>query len=187
MLFQNQIKGQPVWFCLRTHRKHENIAAAHLRHIVLELFNPQLRIERLTRRGRVRSTEPLFMNYIFARAVLETTIERVRYTPTVKTVVQFGDRVATIADTVIEELRQTLAENVETIFTDAPTEGEEAEISSGAFEGEKGIVTRVLPARQRVEILLEIMGRPLPTEFSLSSVIFKRRTAASAVLAGVLQ
>ena len=37
---------------------------------------------------------------------------------------------------------------------------------------------RVLPARERVEILLNVLGRPLPTEFRLSSIIFKRRVAA---------
>jgi transcriptional antiterminator RfaH len=168
----------PAWYCIRTHPKHEHIAAAHLRHIPeLEVFNPQLRIERLTRRGPVRSTEPLFVNYIFVRCTLQN-IERVKFTASVKTVVHFGDRVATIPDAVIEELRTTLAEHADTLFTDTPAAGDEAAISNGPFQGEKGVVTRVLPARQRVELLLEVMGRPLPTEFSLSSIIFKRRPGA---------
>src|SRR5690349_9446043 len=63
----------PAWFCLRSHPKHEHIAAAQLRQIPgVEVFNPQLQLERLTRRGRMRSTESLFVNYLFARFVLET-------------------------------------------------------------------------------------------------------------------
>src|SRR5262245_3541451 len=172
-----------VWACIRTHPKHEHIAAAQLRYVAgVDVFNPQLRLERQTRRGRMRTTESLFVNYLFARFVIETTLERVRYTPSVKTVLQFGERIATIPDAVINELRQTLLENAETVFTDAPLEGDEAEISNGPFQGEKGIIVRVLPARERVEILLDVLGRPLPTEFRLSSIIFKRRAAAHPML-----
>jgi transcriptional antiterminator RfaH len=173
-----------VWACIRTHPKHEHIAAAQLSYVPgVEVFNPQLRLERRTRRGRMRSTESLFVNYVFARFAIATTLERVRYAPSVKTVVQFGERIATIPDAIIEELRQTLVENADTVFTDAPLEGDEAEISSGPFQGEKGIIVRVLPARERVEILLDVMGRSLPTEFRLSSIIFKHRTAAHKMLA----
>src|SRR6266436_9953474 len=173
------VATEPVWACIRTHPKHEHIAAAQLSHVPgVEVFNPQLRLERQTRRGRMRSTESLFVNYLFARFAIETTLERVRYTPSVKTVLQFGERIATIPDAVIQDLRQTLLENANTVFTDAPLEGDEAEISNGPFQGEKGIIVRVLPARERVEILLDVLGRQLPTEFRLSSIIFKRRVAA---------
>jgi transcriptional antiterminator RfaH len=177
------IETVPVWACIRTHPKHEHIAAAQLSHVSgVEVFNPQLRLERQTRRGRMRSTESLFVNYLFARFVIETTLERVRYTPSVKTVLQFGERIATIPDAVIQELRETLLENANIVYTDAPLEGDEAEISNGPFQGERGIIVRVLPARERVEILLDVLGRPLPTEFSLSSIIFKHRTAAQKML-----
>jgi transcriptional antiterminator RfaH len=172
-----------VWTCIRTHPKHEHIAAAQLCHVPgVEVFNPQLRLERQTRRGRMRSTESLFVNYVFVRFVIATTLERVRFTPSVKSVVQFGERIATIPDAIIEELRQTLSANADTIFIDAPLEGDEAEISSGPFQGERGTIVRVLPARERVEILLDVMGRSLPTEFRLSSIIFKHRTAAQKML-----
>ena len=166
--------AEKVWFCARTHPKREHIAAAQLRQIEgLEVFNPQLKIERRTKRGRMRFTESLFANYIFARGVLEKSLDRVRFTPSIKAVVKFGDRVATIPDAAIDELRQTLAEYGDCVFVDTPCEGEEAEVSNGPFQGEKGRIIRILPARERVEILLEIMGRPLAAEFHLSSIIFK--------------
>jgi transcriptional antiterminator RfaH len=175
--------SEAAWYCVRTHPKHEHIAAAQLRQIPeLEVFNPQLNIVRMTRRGPMRSTESLFVNYLFARFVLATTLERVRYTSSVKGVLQFGDRAPTIADSVIEELRSILAQCSNDVFTDGPSEGDEAEIAAGPFEGEKGIVTRVLPARQRVQVLLDVMGSAIPAEVSLSSIIFKRRSAANRVL-----
>jgi transcriptional antiterminator RfaH len=178
-----QRAADPVWCCLRSHPKREHIAAAQLSCIPgVEVFNPQLRLERQTNRGRMCFTESLFVNYLFARFVPQTTLEKVRYTPSVKTVLQFGGEVATIPEHVIEDLRRTVAENADTIFTDAPQTGEEAEVWVGPFQGERGIVARVLPARQRVELLLEVMGRPLAAEFSLSSIIFKRKSVASRVL-----
>ena len=75
-----------------------------------------------------------------------------------------------------------MAENADTIFTDSPLEGDEAEIGSGPFHGERGTVTRVLPARQRVQLLLDVMGRSLPAEVSLSSILFKRRTLGHRIL-----
>ena len=172
-----------VWCCVRSQPKREHIAAAQLSCIPgVEVFNPQLRLLRQTRRGRVHFTESLFVNYLFARFVPETALEKVRYTPSVKTVLQFGDEVATIPATVIEDLRRTVEQNAETVFTDAPILGEEVEVSAGPFQGERGIVARVLPARERVELLLDVMGRRLPAEVSLSSLIFKRKNMASRVL-----
>src|SRR5215831_3794062 len=74
-----------VWFCARTHQKREHIAAAQLSQIEgLEVFNPQLKIERRTKRGPMQFIESLFSNYIFARAALEKSLDRVRFTPSIK-------------------------------------------------------------------------------------------------------
>jgi transcriptional antiterminator RfaH len=172
-----------TWYCIRSQRKREHFAAAHLRQIPgVEVFNPQLRLVRSTRRGRVWSTESLFPNYLFARFDLEKLLERVRYTPSVKGVVQFGEQVPPIPDFVIEDLRQSLIQDGQQTFTDEPLEGEEAEISAGPFEGERGVVMRVLPAKQRVQVLLQIMGRSISAELNLAALLFKRRNAADFVL-----
>src|SRR5437867_9351297 len=92
------LSPERAWYCLRSQRKREHFAAAHLQQIPgVEVFNPQLRLVRSTRRGRVWSTESLFPNYLFARFALEKLLEKVRYTPSVKSVLQFGERVPAIA------------------------------------------------------------------------------------------
>src|SRR5579862_7124590 len=89
----------PVWCCIRSQPKREHIAAAQLGCLPgVEVFNPQLRLLRQTRRGRVHFTESLFVNYLFARFVPETALEKVRYTPSVKTVLHFGNEVATVPE-----------------------------------------------------------------------------------------
>lgn len=174
----------PAWYCVRTHLKHEHIATAYLCRIPkVEVFNPQLRLLRSTRRCRKWSTESLFPNYVFARFTLESILEKVTYTPGVKMVLRFGDRVPEIPAAVIEELRRGMAELGSMVLTDAPEEGDEVEIAEGAFAGMRALVTRVLPGRQRARILLEVMGRSVPTELSLDSVLFNHRDAAQIALA----
>jgi transcriptional antiterminator RfaH len=174
---------KPAWYCIRTHLKHEHIAAAHLRQIPdVEVFNPQLRILRATRRGRRWSTESLFPNYIFASLAMAPVAEKVMYTPGVKFVVRFGDRVPEIPNAVIDDLRQSLTAMNSEVLTDEPREGQEVEIAVGAFVGTKAQVTCVLPGKERVRVLLDVMGRSVPAELSLSLVLFERRNAAKIAL-----
>lgn len=163
--------------------KHEHIVAAHLRRMLgLEVFNPQVRLLRSTRRGRRWSTESLFPNYIFARFALESLLEKVSYTPGVKFVLRFGDRFPEVPDAVIENLRQELCEIKSELLTDAPSEGEEIEIAQGAFAGTTAVVAEVLPGKQRARVLIDVMGRSVPAELSLGLVLFNRRNAAEIAL-----
>jgi len=176
-------RTEQAWFCIRTHMKREHIAAAHLQQLPgVDVFNPQLRLLRSTGRGLRWSTESLFPNYLFARFDLESMLEKVSCTPAVKMVLRFGGRVPEIPDAVIEELQERLAEISSQVLTDAPAEGEEVEIATGAFAGTMALVTRVLPAKQRVQILLDVMGRSVMTELSLHSVLFNRRNGAQLAL-----
>lgn len=172
-----------AWYCIRTHLKHEHIAAAHLQRLPnVEVFNPQLRILRSTRAGRRWNTESLFPNYVFARFALDPMLDRVRYTPSVKVVLGFGDRIPAIPALVIEDLRQGLGALNSEVLTDAPRAGEEVEIAVGAFVGTRALVACVLPGKERVRILLDVMGRSVPVELSLDRVLFNRRNAARIAL-----
>jgi transcriptional antiterminator RfaH len=177
-----------AWYCVRSQLKHEHIAAAHLCLIPgVEVFNPRLRLLRATRRGQVWSTESLFPNYVFTRFVLESKLEKVRYTPSVKMVVQFGDTVPTIPDSVIQQLQQDLEGLSSRVLVEAPDEGEEVEVAAGAFKGLNGRVMRVLPAKRRVQILLDMMGRSVAAELNLELLLFRKRDAAGLVLREVDQ
>src|ERR1044071_4267866 len=96
-----------AWYCARTKPKHEHIAAANVRkHLKLEVFHPQLRVERATRRGVVRVIEPLFPCYIFIRCAIEERINDIQRTNGISSLVHFGDRIPTVADSVIGELQE---------------------------------------------------------------------------------
>jgi transcription antitermination factor NusG len=49
--------------------------------------------------------------------------------------------------------------------------GEEVQVVGGAFAGLKAVVTRIMPARQRVAVLLEFLGRLSEMEVPVATVL----------------
>jgi transcriptional antiterminator RfaH len=48
--------------------------------------------------------------------------------------------------------------------------GDEVEVAAGSFAGFRGIVTRIMPARDRVSVLLDFLGRQTTVEVPLDGV-----------------
>jgi transcriptional antiterminator RfaH len=171
--------NQFAWYCVRTKPKHEHIAAANVRKTPhLQVFHPQLRMERPTRRGIAHVTEPLFPGYIFVRCVLDQSLDEIRYAYGVNSVVHFGDSVPTIADDVIADLQACFPAEEPVTVNDSLAPGIEVVVSGGAFAGMQASVLRVLPARQRVQVLLEILGRPTEVEVDRFLLAPEKNTVA---------
>jgi transcriptional antiterminator RfaH len=152
--------SQPAWYCARTKPKHEQIAAASLaRQLGLEVFNPRLKMERATSRGVVRVVESLFPCYVFVRCGCFEDVGEIRYVTGISSLVRFGQRIATVPEAVIDELRQCFQTDDPLSVENTLRPGTEVTVAQGAFEGFHGIVVRVLPAKQRVQILLDFLGR----------------------------
>ena len=178
-LIQNEAMG---WYCARTKPKHEHIAAANLRrNLNIEVFHPRLRIERATRRGVVRVNEPLFPCYIFLRCVIEQSLNEVQRTNGISKVVHFAHRIPAIADSVIAELKECFAGEETMTVEDRIVPGNEVLIADGAFTGMRAFVLRVMPARRRIQVLLDVLGRPTPAEIDEGSVVLERNAVAELV------
>jgi transcriptional antiterminator RfaH len=150
----------PKWFCLRTQSKREHIAAEHVRQLPgIETFLPRIRFQRKTSRGPVWFTEALFPGYLFARFDLAEQLRQIHHANGVRGVVHFGDRWPAIADEAIAELRQLAGDEQVCVVNELFSPGEEVEVAAGAFRGWSAVVTRVLPARERVLVLLDFLGR----------------------------
>lgn len=168
-----------AWYCARTQPKHEPVAAANLsRRLGLEVFHPRLRMERATRRGPVRVIEPLFPCYVFVRCQLETQLDLIRYTNGISSLVHFGHKIPAVPDEVVAELRQCFNDEEPMAVEDHLAPGTEVRIAEGALLGSLGVVVRVLPARQRVQILLDFLGRTTLTEVDRKSLSVDDRRLA---------
>jgi transcriptional antiterminator RfaH len=174
--------SSPAWYCARTKPKHEHIAAANLRkYLELEVFHPQLRMERSTQRGLIRVVEPLFPCYIFVHCAIQEHINEIRYTNGVSSIVHFADRIPAVSDTVIEELRACFSDGEPMPVEERLVPGAEVVMNHGAFSGMNASVLRVMSAGRRVQVLLDILGRPTAVEVDRSFVTLERNTMADLV------
>lgn len=173
-----QTIATPAWYTARTQPKHEHIAAAGLsRNLGLEVFHPRLRMERATQRGPVRVIEPLFPCYIFVRSFSDQ-LEEIRYVNGISSLVHFGQKVPIVPDQIIEELRHCFESEEPMAVQDFLQPGTEVVVAEGPFLGVQGIVLRVLPARQRVQILLDFLGRTTLAEVGRKSLTVENRCVA---------
>ena len=172
----------PAWFAAWTKPKHEHIAAANLaRSLALEVFLPRLQFKKATRRGWMQVTEPLFPGYLFVRCVIEDRINEIQHTTGVKRMLRFGGKFPPIADPIIEELQKHFEGDCVVKVEDPLSAGDEVTVAGGPFAGMSASVLRVLPAKERVQILLEILGRPTVVEVGRYLVTVKRSSMAVVV------
>jgi transcriptional antiterminator RfaH len=83
----------------------------------------------------------------------------------------FGNRLATLPDGIVASLQARVGEKEVTTIDSSPKIGQPVQIAEGPFQGLEAVVTRLLPARERVRVLLEFLGRSLETEIPAASVL----------------
>jgi transcriptional antiterminator RfaH len=159
------------WYCVRSHPKHEHIAAAHLHRLLgLEIFCPRIRIQRSTRRGLVWFVEALFPGYFFSRFPLVEMRAQVLYSPGVMQIVHFGDHFPWIQPAAIESLQQFMGGEECKVVPHQVSVGDQVDVVTGPLRGQAGVVCEVLPARERVKVLLEFLGGTNIVELGLTAV-----------------
>ena len=183
---------EPAWYCLRSQPKHEAIAAAHLRRLPeVEVFCPRIRFERPRRAragyadsGRTWVTEALFPGYLFARFDVLSRYREIQHVHGVRGIVRFGEMFQPVPAALIEQLRASVqaedgasngnaaaAGDATITVAPDPQPGQEIVVAAGPFAGLRALVTRYLPARQRVCVLLEFLGREMEAEVPADRVV----------------
>ena len=166
------LSDDAYWFCLRTQPKHEGVAAAVLRRqFNIPCFAPRLRFRKATRRGAVWFIEAMFPGYVFAEFIYKQQHRIVEHASGIHGIVRFGDNLALVDGGTISTLQAKAGE--EEIVTIDPElkVGQPVTIAQPPFAGLEAVVTRVLPAKERVKVLLEFLGRPVETEVETQKVL----------------
>lgn len=163
---------EPVWFCLKTQPKREHLAATALRRqFGVECFSPRLRFRKMTQRGPVWFVEAMFPGYLFARFIYLTQHRAVESSHGISGIVHFGDRLATLPENIVAALQSRVgAEEVVTVDCSIQV-GQTVEIIEGPFQGLEVLVTNLLPAKERIRVLFEFLGRPLEIEIPTEKVL----------------
>lgn len=175
------------WYCVHTKSKCEHIAAALLVQLSpeVEVFSPRLRYQKKTVRGKIWFTEALFPGYVFARFSLGEWLRAVNHTSSVLKVVHFGGRHPAVPDEAIQLWRARVDDGAVITVREQLEEGDEVEIVEGPLRGLKTVITKLLPARERVKILMDMLGGEREVELTVD--IIRRadrniRTAAASAI-----
>jgi len=113
----------------------------------------------------------MFPGYLFAEFVYSRQHRWVEHSPGIQGVVHFGEQVATLDSGTIASLQQKAGEEEIVTFNPEIQVGQSVRIAEGPFQGLEALVTHLLPAKERIKVLLEFLGRSLETEPSKPKVL----------------
>ena len=150
-----------TWYAVYTQARMEKWARSNLWERGHEVYSPQY----LKQRRHARKTDwvptPLFPRYLFVAVDPENLSRRsINSAAGVINLVTFGDRPATMADTIIQEIRarEDEAGHVKLVDPKSLIPGEQVRLCSGALADHMGFFERKSDA-DRVVILLNLLGR----------------------------
>ncbi|HET6888720.1 MAG TPA: transcription termination/antitermination NusG family protein [Candidatus Udaeobacter sp.] len=164
--------SEPVWFCLKTQPKREHLAATALRRqFGVECCSPRLRFRRMTQRGPVWFVEAMFPGYLFAKFVYSRQHRAVETSHGISGIVHFGDRLATLPENIVAAFQSKVgAEEIVTLDCSLKV-GQSVQIIAGPFHGLDVVVTQLLPAKERIRVLFDFLGRSMEMEISTFEVL----------------
>ena len=158
------------WYCLRAKPRMEVLAAQTLKTLPeVEVFLPR------TIRPRKVGTSParpLFPGYFFARFDPVIHHRNVHFARGVSYVVRRNEIPVHVPAQVMMELRLISPNGILEIPDKPHCVGDKVKVIAGLFKGDEGIVTQLIPAKERVKVLFEILGRPTEVEINEQSLDF---------------
>ncbi len=170
---EEENEDQPAWYCVRTRPKQEKMSAQSLRaNVGVEVFSPFVRFKRARGKGTMWVTEALFPGYVFSKFRYIEQMRHVQSSRGVTKILSFGGFPAIVAEEVIQAVRDSMPTEEEIVLIpDVLRPGDEVKIVGGPYAGIQTVVTRVMPARQRVGILLQVLGSEQEVEVDAESVL----------------
>jgi transcriptional antiterminator RfaH len=162
----------PVWFCLRAEPKREHLAGMALRRqFGIDCLSPRLRFRRLTRRGPIWFVEAMFPGYVFAKFAYTSLYRAVQSSHGVRGILRFGEGLATVPENTMMALQaRGGAEEIVTIDSSLKI-GQPVQFIEGPLQGLEVVITQLLPARERIRVLLEFLGRSMEMEVPAGKVL----------------
>jgi transcriptional antiterminator RfaH len=166
-----------AWFCVRSRPKREHITASYLRErIGIEVYLPRVRFKRPTLRGPKWFEEALFPTYLFAHFDLLERFRQVHHGHGARGIVHFGKHWPTVPEALISELRRTIPDDQPHVLHEDFCPGDAVIICGGPLDQLEAVVTRVMPGRMRVAVLLEFLGRQTMVELDTADLLTAGRS-----------
>jgi transcriptional antiterminator RfaH len=147
------------WYCVHTRPSKESQVALYLQTALgRETYFPKLTRQRTIRRVRRVVTGPLFPRYLFCRLDMSAHYRSVRYAPDVIDLVNFGDKPAVVAESIVNELMSWAGAGVDLIAIQPLLQpGDLVEITDGPMQGLHATILNQRNDGQRVAVLLSML------------------------------
>lgn len=160
------------WYLLFTKPQKETQVNRLVQNRGLETFFPALQIDRGY--GRGLRVQPFFPHYLFFRADLSQEISTgLQWLPGVRSLVSFGGHAAAVPDEVVAALQQQFERKVEQTLHPAEwlyKPGDQIRIVKGPFKDMEAIFQKGLSGTDRVQILLNLLGRWNETKIPMDDI-----------------
>lgn len=163
-------KDTPCWYVVQTKPHQEGRVITHIgfRSQAIESFLPKIEVVRRHAGRRVKLLEPLFPNYLFVWMPLTaSTWNVVRWTPGARRMLGDGQQPIAVPDGLVDAIRERVEPlGFVRVGLNLPV-GSRVRVKSGPFAGLEGIFERPTSRRDRVRVLLEILGSVRPLEIEV--------------------
>jgi transcriptional antiterminator RfaH len=160
-----------AWYLVYTKPRQEEVAVTNLERQGYGVYLPHVREARKRQGRRVMLVEPLFPRYLFIH--LDTHTDNwgpIRSTLGVASLVRFGHEPARIPDGLINFLKTRESQAGLHDWAELKYQsGDRVRVAEGAFRGYEGILL-ARNSRERVVVLLDILGRQVRTKVDVSQI-----------------
>ena len=147
-----------AWYVAKTKARKEQLVEIYLTEkLGVEVFLPRIRRPA----GRKAGFEPLFPTYLFCFVdPYSADWPAIRWARGLSYFLGVGqEELVPISDELIARLKQRVSWWNDGGYISRFASGEQVMVTSGHFAGLEGIFQRYVPARQRCQVLLQLMGR----------------------------
>jgi transcriptional antiterminator RfaH len=159
------------WYVLRSKPHKENQVYARLQISGIETYYPCIKVKPVN--PRCSTIRPYFPGYMFVYAALEfINSGTLQWLPGTVGLLRFGDMLATVPDGFIKQLRQRIDYINQTggLTLDGLKPGDRVQITGGPFAGFEAIFDTRLGGRDRVRVLLDLLGRLVNAEIDARDI-----------------
>jgi transcriptional antiterminator RfaH len=151
------------WYAILTKPRCESVAAGHLSNKGIKHFYPKLLLPTPTRRGN--QIVPLFPSYLFVHTdVFSSEFYQILWCRGVKRFVSFGDVPAVVDNDTVDLLIRSADGDGLIPARPKLKFGDQVTVADGPFKGILGIIQDPPDSRNRVRILMGILGRGVEVE-----------------------
>ena len=159
-----------LWYVIQTKLNKEEEVQSFLSTRGIEIFDPLMETFQVRNGRESKKLIPLFPTYLFGKFDVEQDYPLIRWARGVKKILSFGGYPTPVSEAIVELIRQRTDENGIMKRTSSFVPNETIKIRSGPLKDLLGIFERWASDRERVRILLNVIGYQPTVELHFSMI-----------------